>query len=102
GSIGIAIAFGSPSLAQIIAVAFVEGSCFVLFRLSESSALPRIVPRQQLPTAIAQNQAREQGADLAGQPLGGVMFALSRSLPFLFDASSYAGFCLKKKTSTVA
>jgi predicted MFS family arabinose efflux permease len=62
----------------------------VFFRLSESSALPHIVPRGQLPTAIAQNQAREQGADLAGQPLGGVLFGVGRSLPFLFDAISYA------------
>jgi MFS family permease len=90
GSIGMAIAFGTSSLAQIIAVAFVEGSCFVFFRLSESSALPQIVPREQLPTAIAQNQAREQGADLAGQPLGGVLFGVSRTLPFVFDAISYA------------
>jgi predicted MFS family arabinose efflux permease len=90
GSIAVALAFGSATLAQIIAVAFVEGSCFVFFRLSESSALPHIVPRQQLPTAIAQNQAREQGADLAGQPLGGVLFGIGRSLPFLFDAISYA------------
>jgi predicted MFS family arabinose efflux permease len=62
----------------------------VFFRLSESSALPQIVPREQLPTAIAQNQAREQGADLAGQPLGGLLFGLGRSLPFVFDAVSYA------------
>lgn len=90
GSIGIAIAFGSVTVAQLIAVAFVEGSCFVFFRLSESSALPQIVPREQLPTAIAQNQAREQGADLAGLPLGGVLFGVSRMLPFVFDAVSYA------------
>jgi MFS family permease len=90
GSIGIALAFGTVTVAQIIVVAFVEGSCFVFFRLSESSALPQIVPREQLPTAIAQNQAREQGADLAGQPLGGVMFGVSRMLPFVFDAISYA------------
>ncbi|TMK69644.1 MAG: MFS transporter [Actinobacteria bacterium] len=90
GSIAVTLASGSTTLAQIVVVAFVEGSFFVFFRLSESSALPRIVPREQLPTAIAQNQAREQGAELGGQPLGGLLFGLSRTLPFAFDAISYA------------
>jgi predicted MFS family arabinose efflux permease len=90
GSVALTLAVGSLTLAQIVTVAFVEGSLFVFFRLSESSALPHIVPREQLPTAIAQNQAREQGADLAGQPLGGVLFGLGRTLPFAFDAISYA------------
>jgi hypothetical protein len=31
-----------------------------------------------LPTAVAQNQARIQGADLVGQPLGGALFGISR------------------------
>ena len=90
GSIAIVLALGSPPLAQIIAVAFVEGSLFVSFYLSESAALPQIVPREQLANAVAQNQARIQGADLAGQPLGGALFGLSRLLPFAADAASYA------------
>jgi predicted MFS family arabinose efflux permease len=90
GSIAIVIAAGSVTVPQLVVVAFVEGSCFVFFRLSESSALPHIVQRVQLPTAIAQNQAREQGAELVGQPLGGVLFGISQVLPFLFDAVSYA------------
>src|SRR5207253_1248078 len=86
GSIAIVLAVGSPPLAQIIAVAFVEGSLFVFFYLSESAALPQIVPKEQLATAVAQNQARVQGADLAGQPLGGALFGVSRLLPFAADA----------------
>jgi MFS family permease len=90
GSIPIALSAGNLTLAQIVAVAFVEGTLFVFFRLSESAALPQIVPREQLPTALAQNQARDQGADLAGQPLGGLLFGISRMLPFVADAISYA------------
>jgi len=90
GSLAIVLAVGSPSVAQIIAVAFVEGSLFVFFYLSESAALPQIVPKEQLATAVAQNQARVQGADLAGQPLGGALFGISRLLPFAADAASYA------------
>jgi len=90
GSLAVVLAFGSLSLAQIIVVAFVEGSLFVFFSLAESAALPQIVPKEQLPTAVAQNQARVQGADLVGQPLGGALFGLSRLLPFAADAVSYA------------
>src|SRR5207302_8651341 len=90
GSLGLALALHTFLLAQIIAVAFVEGTLFVFFSLSESAALPQIVPKEQLPTAVAQNQARIQGADLVGQPLGGTLFGLSRLLPFAADAISYA------------
>src|SRR5204863_3450959 len=85
-----ALAAHSFSTAQVIAVAFVEGTLFVFFSLSESAALPQIVPKEQLPTAVAQNQARIQGADLVGQPLGGALFGLSRLLPFAADAISYS------------
>ena len=61
-----------------------------IFSLSESAALPQVVPKKQLSTAVAQNQARIQGADLAGQPLGGLLFGISRLLPFAADAISYA------------
>jgi MFS family permease len=90
GSLALVLAVGSLSLAQIIVVAFVEGSLFVFFSLAESAALPQIVPKEQLPTAVAQNQARVQGADLVGQPLGGALFGISRLLPFAADAVSYA------------
>jgi MFS family permease len=90
GSIALGLALDRLTLAQIAAVAFLEGSLFVFFQLSESAALPHVVPREQLPTALAQNQAREQGADLAGQPLGGLLFGIDHLVPFVFDAVSYA------------
>jgi MFS family permease len=90
GSIALGLAFDRLTLAQIAVVAFVEGSLFVFFQLSEGAALPHVVTKEQLPTALAQNQAREQGADLAGQPLGGFLFGIGHVVPFVFDAVSYA------------
>ena len=90
GSIAVVLSIGSLPFAQIVAVASVEGVAFVFFSLAETAALPQIVPKEQLPTAVAQNQARVQGADLVGQPLGGALFGVSRLLPFLADAVSYA------------
>ena len=90
GSVGIWLAVGRPPLAWLAITSFVEGSLFVFFQLSEGAALPQIVPKEQLPQAIAQNQARMQGAGLVGSPLGGALYGLSRLLPFAADAVSYA------------
>jgi MFS family permease len=89
GSVVVALAFNGLTLAQIVAAAFVEGTLFIFFQLSESAALPRVVDKGQLPAALAQNQAREYGAELAGQPLGGLLFSVNRMLPFLLDTLSY-------------
>jgi MFS family permease len=89
GSIAVTIALGWLSLAQVVAVTLIEGSLFVLFDLAEGAALPQLVAREQLQTAIAQNQAKTQGADVVGQPLGGVLFSTAPLLPFLIDAVSY-------------
>ena len=92
GSIAVTAVVGgvhAVTIPQLVAVAFVEGSLFVLFDLCEGAALPRLVPAGQLPTAVAWNQARTQGADLVGQPLGGLLFAIAPALPFAFDSVSY-------------
>jgi hypothetical protein len=49
-----------------------------------------VVTREELPTAISQNQARHHIASLLGGPLGGVLYAVTRPLPFLVDAVTFA------------
>jgi MFS family permease len=89
GSIAIALVAGDLAFAHIIVVAFVEGSFSVFFRVAESAALPQVVPKEQLPDAIAQNQARQQGAGIVSQPLAGFLFSIGRAVPFVFDTISY-------------
>jgi predicted MFS family arabinose efflux permease len=89
GSVAMTTMLGTVTVGQLVVVALVEGSLFVFFDLCEGAALPRIVAPEQLPAAMAQNQARTQGADLVGQPLGGWLFGLGRALPFAVDAVSY-------------
>ncbi len=89
GSIAITIALGWLSMAQVIVAALIEGSLFVLFDLAEGAVLPQLVSEEQLPAALAQNQAKTQGADVAGQPLGGMLFSVAWLLPFLVNAVSY-------------
>jgi MFS family permease len=88
-SIGVALVAGVLSFAQIVIIALVEGTLGVFFTTAEAAALPQVVPKEQLPQAIAQNQARQQGAGIISQPLGGFLFALGHSVPFVADAVSY-------------
>jgi MFS family permease len=92
GSVAVVALVGgvdAVTVSQLAAVAFAEGCLFVLFDLAEGAALPHIVPAEQVPAAVAYNQARVQGADLVGQPLGGILFALSPAVPFAVDAATY-------------
>ena len=88
-SVVVAVALGAATLAQIAAVAFVEGAMFVAFTAAERSAIANVVEPGQLTAALSMNEARTRAAGLAGQPLGAFLFGLGRALPFLFDALSY-------------
>lgn len=89
GSIAVALLADRFNLWHVLIVAFIEGSAMVFFEVAEAAALPHIVPSEQLSTALAQNQARQQAAELSGQPLGGFLFGVSRSVPFVLDALTY-------------
>jgi MFS family permease len=89
-SIPVALALGHLSMIQLYLVALSQGACSVFFWLARLAALPRVVPREQLPAAVAQNEVAESTVTLLSPPLGGVIFSLGRALPFLGDAISYA------------
>ena len=90
GGIPVALALGRLSIAQIYAVSLVEGSLFVFFNIAEVACLPRIVPKEQLPAATAQNQTIWAAASLVGPSLAGALYQVRRMLPFVADAVSYA------------
>lgn len=89
-SIPVALATGRLTAAQLYAVSFIEGTLFIFFGLAETASLPRVVPKAQLPAAIAQGEATYAAASLVGPSLGGALFGLGRALPFVVDAVSYA------------
>jgi MFS family permease len=89
-SLGVSIATGHVTFPQILIVAFVEGTMFVVFNIAEIGAVRSVVPALQLQRAFATEQARMSSVYLAGPSLGGALFGLARSLPFLVDAVSYA------------
>jgi predicted MFS family arabinose efflux permease len=89
-SVVLALPFHILSLAQLVAVAVVLGTGYIWFEIADRAALKLVVTPDQLPRAVAQYQARDYGASLAGQPLGGFLFGLGHAFPFLFDTISYA------------
>jgi MFS family permease len=50
-SVPLAMLFNALTVWQLFANAFIEGSLFVFFSISESAALPRVVPKTQLPAS---------------------------------------------------
>jgi MFS family permease len=75
---------------HLFAVALLTGVGEALFGPAEISAIRSIVDIEELPTAMSQQQARRHIAALVGAPLGGALYAVSRSLPFVVDAVTYA------------
>jgi MFS family permease len=88
-----ALWLGVAHVAHLVLVAVVMGMCAALFRPAEDASLPRVVPAEQLSTAVALNAARGAVAHLSGTAAGGFLFAAARFVPFLADAVAHALAC---------
>jgi MFS family permease len=89
-SIPLAAAVGHLSAAQLYVVALFEGTFFVFFNIAETASLPRVVPPEQLPSAVARQETTWGISALIGPALGGALYtAGTYTLPFIADAVSY-------------
>jgi len=80
---------GAP-LASYYVVAFVAAGVGAMDQPARSSAVPRLVPRERLPAAIALNQLGFQTMAVAGPALGGLLLAtVGVAAAFLFDAVTF-------------
>ncbi|QRX94664.1 MFS transporter [Streptomyces noursei] len=84
--LGDGVAFG-----YILAVAVVDGAAAAMFAPAEEAALPQVVAKEQLPTAVSVSAARSYLATLAGPGIGGFLFTAHKALPFLVNGVTYAG-----------
>jgi len=89
-SIAPAYALGVLTIPQIAVVSFVEGTFAVFYGLAEASTLAQVVPRDQLSTAVAQQDMQYAVGGIIGPSLGGALYSTSSLLPFITDATSYA------------
>jgi predicted MFS family arabinose efflux permease len=88
-SIVIALIVGQPPFAQIFIAAFLDGALFTCSYICERGALSQIVPAERLHDAVTQNEARSFTAGIVGPSLGGLLFSIARSLPFVADTASF-------------
>jgi MFS family permease len=88
-TIPLALFFNVLTIWQIYINAFIEGTLYVFFNIAEVAALPRVVRKEQLPNAAAQNEAGFIATFLIAPPLGGILVQINRLVPFIFDAVSY-------------
>jgi MFS family permease len=86
----IAVFSGGVAYGVVAAVAFIDGALLTVSFVTERGVLRRLVAPEQLAAAVAQNETAFYASSIVGPPLGGLLFAISRALPFLADAVSYA------------
>ena len=88
-ALGLVVLRDATTLPLVIAVTVIGSACNAFFGTAEHSALRNIVWPDQLPAAVARNEARVYGTALAGPPIGGLLFGLGRSLPFFGNAVTF-------------
>src|SRR5450759_3712609 len=87
---GLALLPATPVLA-IYAVAFVAAGLGAIDQPARSSAVPRLVPRERLPAALALGQLNFQAAGVVGPAIGGLVIAsLGIAAGYAFDVITFA------------
>jgi|tagenome__1003787_1003787.scaffolds.fasta_scaffold20959496_4 predicted MFS family arabinose efflux permease len=94
GSLAVAGAVGMLTIPHLAIVALLTGIAQGIYQPAGMAAVRRVVPADELPTALSQVQARQHIGALVGGPLGGVLYAVRAWAPFAGDAVSYAVSCL--------
>jgi hypothetical protein len=85
-----AVLTGQARFWMVVVVAFVDTTAAVVYRSGSSGAMKAVVPQPQLADASSVTMARMSSIRLVAPPVGGAIFSLSRGLPFVADAVSYA------------
>jgi len=90
GALAVAVLTQHKTFWLILVVAFVDSTAAVVFRAGNSGAFKAVVPQSQLADAASISMGRMSTVRLTAPPAGGALFGVSRGLPFLADAVSYA------------
>lgn len=86
---------GSVDLVAIYLTVFVLGTCEQFFDAATMASLPGLVADGALDRANGLMEVSDLTAEgVAGQSLGGLLSAVTSSLPFVIDAVSFAGSAL--------
>src|SRR5436305_14768593 len=86
--LALGLSSGPLRLLLLYAIAFGLGAISLFDELVELAARAWVVPKSQLPTAVAQNELIVGSCALVGPALGSLLFSITRLLPFVTDALS--------------
>lgn len=85
----LADAAGVLTALELAVALLVASAVSAFYSPAESAGIRYVVSSQQLGTAMAAMQGRGAVASLVAGPLGGLIYGLSRALPFLASSVSY-------------
>ncbi|SER01105.1 MFS transporter [Lentzea albida] len=85
-----AVLTGHVQVVVFVVLAVVDGVCTAFAGPARTAAIQAVVPEEQLRTAYAQEEARGHAARVAGPPLGALLIAAGRAVPFVVDAITFA------------
>jgi predicted MFS family arabinose efflux permease len=89
GLVAAGVATGRASWPVLLVAALVEGVAAAVYAAAAAGAVRRLLPPADPERAVAALRARDQGAELVGPTLGGVLYQVTAWAPFLADAASY-------------
>ncbi|MEU9266159.1 MFS transporter [Streptomyces sp. NPDC048251] len=89
-AVALAVAEGRPSLVHLLAAVLVERTATACYEAAARGTVALISTPGNLPRVVAGLEAGDRGALVAGPALGGMLYQVSRALPFVLDAVSYA------------
>ena len=90
-SLVVAGVLGALTVPHLFVVGVLTGVCAGRVRTGRDvRGAGRRADRAAAHRAVSQQQARQHVASLVGGPLGGALFAVTRWMPFLFDAVTFA------------
>jgi MFS family permease len=91
-AVTVGVVFHQADIAVLAVAGFGLGCAEVVFSNAAQSVLPALVPPELLPKANGSQQiSLTVGESFLGPPVGSLLFAAARALPFGLDAVSFAG-----------
>ena len=88
-TVSLALLLGRANLLLLIGAAVIEEILEVFSTLAERRYVSSLVGHEQASPALVRMEARTHVMVLAGRPLGGFLFALMPTLPFIADTFSF-------------
>lgn len=88
-SVALAAFAGHVTVPHLMIAAACGGVANSFYTPAEQVAVRNVVRTDDIPRAAVNNQVRSAAAGLAGPPLGGLLFGITRGLPMVADAISY-------------